>query len=299
MTDIYIELGGKKAIAWSLEWPGWCRIRTSEETALQALIDAAARYRLIAQRAELDFAPGDLVVVERLPGDANTAWGVPSVLASAETRPIDALAAQRNVALLRASWDTLEEVVAASPAELRKGPRGGGRNRDEIRCHVIEAERAYARKIGVRHKPFEVNDKSALKAMREEIAAVLSKHSTGEPLVSGGWNASYAVRRMAWHVVESHLGDRRSSKLIAWARMEAPALARYTLRGDKASVLAPDFWQDHRATKFTNSLALYAMTHGDVVSTVVQICRQRWTKAVSAALKPSGTPAFPPHSHVL
>src|SRR5260370_495127 len=108
MTDIYIELGGKKAIAWSLEWPGWCRIRTSEETALQALIDAAARYRLIAQRAELDFAPGDLVVVERLPGDANTAWGVPSVLASAETRPIDALAAQRNVALLRASWDTLE-----------------------------------------------------------------------------------------------------------------------------------------------------------------------------------------------
>jgi hypothetical protein len=212
MTAIYVELGGKKALAWSLEWPGWCRIRTSEAAALQALIEAEPRYRLIARRAGLSFAPGDLVVVERLSGDANTAWGVPSVLASAETRPIDAATAQRHVALLSASWNLLEEVVAASPAHLRKGPRGGGRDRDEVRRHVIEAERAYARKIGVRHKPFEMNDKSALKAMREEIAAVLSKPSSDEPLVAGGWNTSYAVRRMAWHVVDHlwEIEDRRS-----------------------------------------------------------------------------------------
>lgn len=212
MTDIFMELGGKKAIAWSLEWPGWCRIRTSEVAAIQALIDTEARYRLIAQRAELEFAPGDLVVVERLPGDANTAWGVPSVLAPAETRPIDAVTAQHNVALLLASWNMLEEVIAASPMELRKGPRGGGRNRDEIRRHVIEAERVYARKIGVRHKPFEVNDLNALKAMREEIVAVLSKPSTGEPLVAGGWNGSYAIRRITWHVVDHlwEIEDRRS-----------------------------------------------------------------------------------------
>ena len=212
MTDIYVELGGKKAIAWSLEWPGWCRIRTSEAAALQALVETQGRYRLIAQRAGLEFAPGDLAVVERLAGDANTAWGVPSALASAETKPIDATTAQRHVALLRASWDLLEEIVASSPVHLRKGPRGGGRDRDEIRRHVIEAERAYARKIGVRHTPFDVNDRSALKAMREEIAAVLSKPSSGEPLVAGGWNASYAVRRIVWHVVDHlwEIEDRRS-----------------------------------------------------------------------------------------
>ena len=212
MTDIYIELGGKKAIAWSLEWPGWCRIRTNEEAAVQALIDTEARYRLIAQRAGQEFAPGDLVVVEHLQGDGNTAWGVPSVMAPAESRPIDATTAQRNVALLRASWDMLEEVVATSPAELRKGPRGGGRDRDEVRSHVIEAERVYARKIGVRHKPFEMADISALHAMREEIADVLSKPSKGKPLLDGGWNASYAVRRMAWHVVDHiwEIEDRRN-----------------------------------------------------------------------------------------
>jgi hypothetical protein len=211
MTAISIELGGKKAIAWSLEWPGWCQIRASEEAAIQALIDTEARYRLIAQQTGLEFAPDELVVVERLPGDANTAWGVPSVLAAADTRPIDATTAQRHVALLRASWDTLEEVVVASPAHLRKGPRGGGRDQDKIRRHVIEAERAYARKIGVRHTPFEVDDQSALKAMREEIAAVLSKPSPGDSLVAGGWNASYAVRRIAWHVVDHiwEIEDRR------------------------------------------------------------------------------------------
>jgi len=218
MTDIYVELGGKKAIVWSLEWPGWCRIRASEEAALQALIDYEVRYLLIAQRAGLDFAPGDLEVIERLQGNANTAWGVPSVMASAESRPIDAATAQRNVALLRASWDILEEVVATSPQELRKGPRGGGRDRDEIRGHVIEAERAYARKIGVRFKPFEIDDKSALNAMRGEIADVLSKPSTGEPLVDGGWNASYAVRRMAWHVVDHiwEIEDRGVEKVEAF-----------------------------------------------------------------------------------
>src|SRR6185437_1777902 len=51
MTEIYIELGGKKAIVWSLEWLGWCRIRTSEAAAVQALIETEVRYQLIAQRA--------------------------------------------------------------------------------------------------------------------------------------------------------------------------------------------------------------------------------------------------------
>jgi hypothetical protein len=26
MTDIYVEVGKKQAIAWSPEWPGWCRM---------------------------------------------------------------------------------------------------------------------------------------------------------------------------------------------------------------------------------------------------------------------------------
>ncbi len=211
MADIYLELGGKKVVSWSLEWPGWCRIRASEEAAMQALIDYEGRYRVVAQRAGLEFAPGDLTVKARLPGDANTAWGVPSVTAPVEAEPLGAVTAQRNVALLLASWELLEEAVAATPAELTRGPRGGGRDRDDIRRHVIEAERMYARKIGVRQPPFAVDDVSALHAMRGKIAEVLATPNPGEPIHGGGWNASYTVRRMAWHVVDHlwELEDRR------------------------------------------------------------------------------------------
>ncbi len=202
MADIYLELGEKKIFACSLEWPGWCRSGKTEVEAVQALIDSAPRYRGIAQRAELDFEPGDPVVVERVSGDTTTNFGAPSIITDADTRPVDTATAERGVALLRASWAVMDEVIAASPIELRKGPRGGGRERDEIAAHVIEAERAFARKIGVRHKPFPINDRAALTALRADITAVLSKPSNGSPLTPGGWPTSYAIRRITWHVID-------------------------------------------------------------------------------------------------
>src|SRR5258708_36575926 len=59
MTDIYIELGGKKVIAWSLDWPGWCRIRTGEAAALRGVIDRHARYRPSAQLAGPDVSTSE------------------------------------------------------------------------------------------------------------------------------------------------------------------------------------------------------------------------------------------------
>ena len=52
--------------------------------------------------------------------------------------------ALRSMAQLRASWEICDEVIAASPAELRKGPPGNGRDRDDIKGHVVEAERGDA-----------------------------------------------------------------------------------------------------------------------------------------------------------
>lgn len=211
MTAIYLELGKQKIFACSLEWPGWCRFGKSETGAQQALISSASRYRVIAQRAGLDFDPGELIVVERVAGDMTTDFGAPSSISSADSEPVDEIEARRRVALLRASWAVLDETIASSPVELRKGPRGGGRERDEVAVHVIEAERTFARKIGVRHKPFSPNDRAALAAMREEVAEVLSRPTGGSPLTPGGWPAAYAVRRMAWHVIDHiwEIEDRR------------------------------------------------------------------------------------------
>jgi hypothetical protein len=47
-----------------------------------------------------------------------------------------------------ARWPAFDEIAAASLAELRKGPRGGGRDRDQLIGHVIGADTAYAQARG-------------------------------------------------------------------------------------------------------------------------------------------------------
>lgn len=212
MTDVYLEIGPKKVFACSCDWPGWCRIGKGEEAALEALAEYVPRYRMIAERAGLAFDPDVPAVVERVPGDAMTDFGAPYAIPHVDARPVDASVAERDTALVRAAWEVFAEVAAASPEELRKGPRGGGRDRDKMIAHVVEAERAYARKIGVRHRPFASGDLGALTAMREEIAEVLGKPSDGTPLAPGGWPARYAARRIAWHVIDHiwEMEDRRT-----------------------------------------------------------------------------------------
>lgn len=202
MTNIYLEVGKKKVAACSLDWSGWCRFGKTEDGALQALLDSAPRYRVIAQRAGLNFEPGDLVVVERVTGDATTEFGAPSIIPDADRQPIDETRAKQGVSLLRAAWAVMDEVIATAPAELRKGPRGGGRDRDKVADHVIGAENSYARKIGVRQKQFSFDDLTALHAQRDAIATALSQASDGSPSIPGGWPIPYALRRIAWHVID-------------------------------------------------------------------------------------------------
>ena len=212
MTAIYLEVTEKKTFACALDWPGWCRWGKTEAEAIQALVDSTPRYGMIARRAELAFAPGDMVVVERVRGDSGTSFGAPSITVAADTNPADAATAERGIALLRAAWAIMGEVIVTSPNELRKGPRGGGRERDEVARHVIEVERSYARKIGVRHKPFSPDNLGALLELREEITTVLGQPTDGSPLIPGGWSASYTLRRIAWHVIDHiwEIEDRRS-----------------------------------------------------------------------------------------
>lgn len=211
MTRIYLEQGKTKMVACSLDWPGWCRFGKTEEAALSALSESAPRYRVIAERAGLEFVPGDPVIVERVAGDATTDWGAPSLITTTDTNPVDEASARQGVALLQAAWKVLGEVVASSPAELRKGPRGGERERDKIVNHVIDVERAYARKIGGQHKPFPAGDLASLAAMREQIVAVLGQPSDGSPLAQAGWPTAYAIPRFTWHVIDHiwEIEDRR------------------------------------------------------------------------------------------
>jgi hypothetical protein len=204
-TAAYLEVGARRVFACALDWPGWARSGKTEELALQALADYAPRYALVPRRAGIAFpadAGDELQVVERLPGSAATDFGVPGAIASGDAEPVSAAQAERTAGLLRASWAVFDQVAAGAPAELRKGPRGGGRDRDKMVDHVLGAEAGYARTIGVRQRPPSLGDEAAVAALREAIVAVLGRPSDGTPPVPKGWPARYAARRIAWHVLD-------------------------------------------------------------------------------------------------
>src|SRR5713101_4644150 len=70
--------------------------------------------------------------------------------ASSDTTALSAAEAERTCSLLAASWKVCDKVISKAPAELRKGPRGGGRDRDKIADHIIDAESAYTPKLGLK-----------------------------------------------------------------------------------------------------------------------------------------------------
>jgi hypothetical protein len=213
-TAVYLEVGRKRVFAAAVDWPGWCRSGKTEELALEALADYYDRYRTVSGRARIAF-PKRLVaefeVMERLPGTATTDFGAPGEIAEGDTQRLTAADARRVAALVRAAWAELAEIAAGSPEQLRKGPRGGGRDRDPMVAHVINAEAAYARKLGIKHKPPDVDDSAAIGALRDAILEVLGSASDGTPLVPGGWPPRYAARRIAWHVLDHawEMQDRR------------------------------------------------------------------------------------------
>ena len=57
---------------------------------------------------------------------------------------------EREITLLRACWAFFDGVAARVSPEMRKGPRGGGRDRDRIIRHTIRTESEdFAKQVGL------------------------------------------------------------------------------------------------------------------------------------------------------
>ena len=211
--DVYLELGTKRVFAGALDWPGLCRTARDQNGAMTALLAYGPRYARVLEAAEVRprfAAPkqlSDLVVAERLKGNATTDFGAPSIAPAADALEVKPADRRTLRAVLEACWAALDRAASsAAGVELARGPRGGGRELDGILAHVIGAEAGYAGKIGLRLAAPTAGSQSPA-AHRDAVLAGLTQAATvGVPLSGprGGamWAPRYFVRRAAWHVLD-------------------------------------------------------------------------------------------------
>jgi hypothetical protein len=211
--DVSLEIGQKRTFAGVLDWPGWCRSGRHEAAALQALLEYGPRFAQVMNTTDLGFsAPADLsafTVVEQLKGNATTDFGAPDAQPSSDALLLSDAELQRLQVLLQSCWAAFDAaVLLAAGKELRKGPRGGGREAHAILQHVIDSDRAYLSSLGWKVNQKETGDAAGrLEQTRQAILVGLAASAHGEiPTVGprGGlrWTPRYFVRRVAWHVLD-------------------------------------------------------------------------------------------------
>ncbi|MDP9101215.1 MAG: hypothetical protein M3N21_03590 [Actinomycetota bacterium] len=195
MVDVYLEVGKKRVFACAVDWPGWARGAKDADGALALLEDYRARYAPVAAAAGFPPPEGPLRVVETVLGDATTDFGAPGRVPVLDAEALSKGDAGRLAALVRSCWVSLDATAAVAPPTLRKGPRGGGRDRDDVVRHVLAAEVAYSRKVGLRWSGAQAA--SEVVAFRAELARLLA-----EPAAEASWPVRYAGRRIGWHVLD-------------------------------------------------------------------------------------------------
>jgi hypothetical protein len=170
-------------------------------------------YAQVLANSEIEFqVPTDasnFMITERHEGNSTTDFGAPAVMLDADREPNDRTEFEHLRAVLGACWQAFDRAVQRAPGiELRKGPRGGGRDLGKILNHVIEADRGYLARLAWKHKrDLRKNPIEELNQTRDAILNALEAAVNGELPERGPrggiiWPARYFIRRVAWHVLD-------------------------------------------------------------------------------------------------
>jgi hypothetical protein len=198
----------KKTAVFAVDWPGWSRGAKTPDAAIDLLETYRDRYRPIARLAGLDAEfdeAGPLQIVEDHVGVGSTDfWGISFAPSSFEQAPMPEDELERKLALLEASWQFFDDVAARVSPELEKGPRGGGRNRDEIVRHVVVNEwQDLAKKVDVLSPPDDLRTPGAVRSHREEFVAAMRDYNAGARMARGrNWTIALLLRHTAFHALD-------------------------------------------------------------------------------------------------
>jgi hypothetical protein len=202
-----VETGpkGKKVAAVAPNWPGLSRGAKTEEAAIEHLLAYIPRYAPVAKLAGMDdefegIAGAD--VVERYTGTGSTDfWGISFGFSSFDKQPMSNDDLERQLALVRACWAFFDGVRSRVSAEMQKGPRGGGRDRDKIVHHTFGAELDWSKKVGVLTPLEEMLTDDGLAAHRDAYCdAIQMFHSEGK--MARTWPLHFLIRHTAYHTLD-------------------------------------------------------------------------------------------------
>ncbi|HEY3312016.1 MAG TPA: hypothetical protein VGK00_10285 [Anaerolineales bacterium] len=212
-VQVYVETGRKRTFAGAIDWPGWCRMGDDETSALQALFEVGPRYAAVLQAAQIEFQapldPSVFIVLERLEGNATTDFGAPNIPPGSDGRKVSEDEFLRLQALVMACWQAFDAaVIAASGRELRKGPRGGGRDLAGILEHLISSDASDLSRLAWKFKlQNPTNPLEELGRTRQATLNALARSALGETPEQGPrggviWSARRFVRNLAWHTLD-------------------------------------------------------------------------------------------------
>lgn len=205
--QVLVERGpqGRKVAAFAADWQGLERGGKTEDDALRALAGYLARYEPIVRTAcagsEPPLTPA-IEVVERYDGPGSTDfWGISFGFSNLDHRPLEGDELERLLCLLGACWTSFDDVRHRVSAELCKGPRGGGRNRDTIVRHVAANEQDWGKKLGLPAPAEVVVDDDGLARFRKEYLAAI-RQFPHDGRSARNWPLRYLIRHTAYHVLD-------------------------------------------------------------------------------------------------
>jgi hypothetical protein len=150
-------------------------------------------------------AAGPLEVVEDRVGPGSVDfWGISFSPSSTEQGPMGEAEFERAITLLRACWTFFDGVAARVSPEMRKGPRGGGRDRDRIIRHTIRTESEdFAKQVGLRIPEEAALTPDGLRQHRSTYVEAMRAYNAGEvQRRMRSWTLPFLIRHSAFHTLD-------------------------------------------------------------------------------------------------
>lgn len=204
---VVVEIGknGKKVAAVAPDWPGLERGAKTEDDAVARLQAYLPRYAPVAKLAgmEVEFpTTATLNIVERYEGTGSTDfWGISFAFSSIDQQAVSSAELERELTLMQACWMFFDGVRSRVSAEMQKGPRGGGRDRDHIVLHTLAVEMDWATKLGLPNLYDENLTEEVISTHRTAYCnAIREYHAEGK--MARKWHLRYLIRHTAYHTLD-------------------------------------------------------------------------------------------------